>query len=427
MHQASLLGESIHDSKHYGWDIPEKVNHNWEKLQLAIGDHIGSLNWGYKTQLRKEGVEYLNALGSFIDKHTIHLVEHKGKNVIERNVTSRRMVIAVGGRPKYPDIPGAKEYCITSDDLFWMTKPPGKTLCVGASYVSLECAGFLTGLGFDTTVMVRSILLRGFDQQMGELIGKYMIDHGTKFIRPAEPSKVEKLPNGKLKVFWKGESNSNSSSEEFDTVLIAVGRDPDTHNLGCEKIGIKLNKNSGKVITKSEQTSIPNIYAIGDCIEGFPELTPVAIQAGRLLARRLYGGSTIPMDYINVPTAVFTPLEYGSCGLSEEDAIKKFGNDNIDVFHAFFKPLEFTISERPENECYVKLICNKSNFNQVVGIHILGPNAGEITQGYGVAIKVGATKQDFEQTIGIHPTVSEEFVLLKITKRSGEKPEKTGC
>lgn len=425
MHAAALLGESIHDAISYGWDLPEHPKHDWAKLQQAVADHIQSLNWGYKVQLRSEKVEYLNALGEFLDPHTILIREKKGNKMLERKLTARRFIIAVGGRPKYPDIPGAKEYCISSDDLFWMKKAPGKTLVVGASYVALECAGFLTGLGYDTTIMVRSILLRGFDQQMAELVGQYMRNHGTKFIRPAEPTKVEKLDNGQLKVTYK--TCDGLKEDTYDTVLWAVGREADTRGLGCDKAQVKINPTNQKIIVRHEQTSTPHIYAIGDCIDGYPELTPVAIQAGRLLARRIYGGSTIPMDYTFVPTTVFTPLEYGCCGYSEEEAIKKFGANNIEVYHAFFQPLEFTVPHRPENECYAKLIVNKDDFNRVIGLHILGPNAGEITQGYAVAIKIGATKQDFEQTIGIHPTVSEEIILLRITKSSGENPQKTGC
>eukprot|EP00029_Vermamoeba_vermiformis_P005557 TRINITY_DN1963_c0_g1_i1.p1 TRINITY_DN1963_c0_g1~~TRINITY_DN1963_c0_g1_i1.p1 ORF type:complete len:507 (-),score=151.68 TRINITY_DN1963_c0_g1_i1:275-1795(-) len=424
MHQASLLGEAIEDSKHFGWNTAEK-KHDWSTLQQAVGDHIGSLNWGYKVQLRTEGVEYLNALATFVDPHTVHLKEKKGSKFVERTVTARRFVIATGGRPRYPDIPGAKEYCISSDDLFWKPEAPGKSLFVGASYVALECAGFLTGLGYDATVMVRSILLRGYDQQMSELVGKYMENHGTKFIRPAEPTKVEKLESGKLRVHYK--TDKETAFEDFDTVMFAVGRDPDIESIGLDKVGVKVSSKTRKILVRQEQTSVPHIYAIGDIIEGGLELTPVAIQTGRLLARRLYGASTIPMDYVFVPTTVFTPIEYGACGYSEEDAIAKFGEKNIDVYHSFFKPLEWTVAHRPENECYAKMIVNKDDFNRVVGLHIVGPNAGEVMQGYAVALKLGATKQDFEQTIGIHPTVSEEIILLRISKNSGDNPEKSGC
>lgn len=384
----------------------------------AIQDHIGSLNWGYRVALRSKKVEYLNSYGVFLDPHTIECTDRQKK---KRVITAQTIVIATGGRPKYPSIPGA-ELCISSDDLFSKTTPPGKTLVVGASYVALECAGFLRGLGYDVTVMVRSILLRGYDQQMAEAIGAYMKDHHhISFIRPANPQKVEKQQNGRLKVTWE------EGSDEYDTVLVAVGRDPETKKIGLDKSGVITDPQTGKIDTINEQTNIPHIYAIGDITSGHSELTPVAIQAGRLLARRLYGGSTALMDYRDVPTTVFTPLEYGCVGYSEEDAIQKFGSDQIEVYHTFYQPLEWTIAHKPENACYMKLICNKADNERVIGFHVLGVNAGEITQGFAVAIKAGATKSHFDDTVGIHPTSAEEFTTLEITKRSGLSSTKAGC
>jgi thioredoxin reductase (NADPH) len=225
----------------------------------------------------------------------------------------------VGGRPQYPGIPGDKEFGITSDDIFSLKNPPGKTLVVGASYVALECAGFLTALGYDTTVMVRSILLRGFDQDMANRIGAYMENHGTKFIRGTVPTKIEKPdPNGKTIVTY--EVDGQTIQAEYDTVLFAIGRYALTKELNLDKVGIRVESNGKIKVSDTEQTEVSHIYAIGDVIYGKLELTPVAIKAGKLLAYRLFGGATEKMDYINVPTTVFTPLEYGSCGYSEEEA-----------------------------------------------------------------------------------------------------------
>jgi len=425
-HQAALLGEGMHDAKEYGWAVPDKVAHNWNKLIEAIQDHIGSLNWGYRTSLREKKVEYLNAYGVFVDPHTVECTD-RAKKVTRK--TARRFLVATGGRPKYESFPGAKEHCITSDDLFSLSEPPGKTLVVGASYVALECAGFLTGLGFDTTVMVRSILLRGFDQQMAENIGTYMASHGTKFLRPCVPTSVEKLDNGKLKVSFN--HNGQVGSDEFDTVMLAIGRDPETKKIGLDKAGVTLNS-AGKIPTVNERTNVPHIYAIGDIINDVPsktglELTPVAIKAGILLAKRLYGGSQTTMNYKYVPTTIFTPIEYGAIGYSEEDAKAHFGEENIEVYHSYYKPLEWTVSHREDNACYVKIICNKADGERVVGYHVLGPNAGEITQGFGVAIHCGAKKEDFDLTVGIHPTCAEEATTVSVTKSSGEAAEKTGC
>jgi len=423
MHQAALLGESIKDAKHYGWEVPETVAHNWEKMVDAVQDHIGSLNWGYRVSLRDKKVEYINAYGVFVDPHTIECTFKNGKKQL---YTARQFVIAVGGRPSYLEIPGAREYCITSDDLFSLRDPPGKTLVVGASYVALECAGFLAGLGFDSTVMARSIFLRGFDQDMADRVTKYMADHKTKFIKPATPTKIEKLEERKFKVTWQF-ADGSEGSDEFNTVVLAVGRKADTDKLGLEKAGVVFDKNSGKIPVVNEQTSIPNIYAIGDVIKGNLELTPVAIKAGRLLARRLFLGHTLQMDYAHVPTTVFTPLEYSSVGVTEEQALAQYGEDNIEVYHIHYKPLEWTVADREVNACYVKVICNIKDNEKVLGVHIVGPSTGEIIQGFALAVKIGVTKSQLDSTIGIHPTTAEELFTLNVTKRSGETPEKTGC
>eukprot|EP01102_Stenamoeba_stenopodia_P011605 TRINITY_DN3585_c0_g1_i1.p1 TRINITY_DN3585_c0_g1~~TRINITY_DN3585_c0_g1_i1.p1 ORF type:complete len:423 (-),score=96.78 TRINITY_DN3585_c0_g1_i1:314-1582(-) len=422
MHAASLLGESVEDAKAYGWDVT-KGAHSWNSMVEKIQDYISSLNWGYRTDLRDKKVEYINSYGVFVDPHTIEATNRAGKKT---TITSRRFVIATGGRPRYPDIPGAKEFGISSDDIFSLSSPPGKTLVVGASYVALECAGFLTTLGYDTTVMARSIFLRGFDQQIAEAIGTYMKEHGTKIIRPAIPTSLEKLPSGKIKVDWKHDE-TGPASDEFDTVLFAVGRIAETHSIGLDKAGVIVDKESGKIAAVNERTNIPHIYAIGDILKDRLELTPVAIQAGRLLARRLYNNGQTLMDYVNVPTTIFTPIEYGCCGFAEDAAIRIFGEDNIEVYHSYFRPLEWNISGRPDNVCYCKIITNLKDNERVIGFHVVGINAGEITQGFAAAIKCGLTKEALDNTVGIHPTSAEEFTTLSITKRSGISAEKHGC
>lgn len=215
---------------------------------------------------------------------------------------------------------------------------------VGASYVALECAGFLTALGYDTSVMVRSIFLRGFDQDMANRIGTYMETHGTKFIRGAIPVKLEQpVPEGKIIVTF--EQDGQITQSEYDTVLFAIGRYALTKELNLERVGVNVESNGKIKATDAEETNVPHIFAIGDVIYGKLELTPVAIKAGKLLSQRLFGGKTAKMDYVNVPTTVFTPLEYGSCGLSEEDAKAKFGADNVSTYHTSFKPLEWELNK----------------------------------------------------------------------------------
>uniref|UniRef100_U3I3P4 thioredoxin-disulfide reductase (NADPH) n=1 Tax=Anas platyrhynchos platyrhynchos TaxID=8840 RepID=U3I3P4_ANAPP len=405
MHQAALLGSALKDAQRYGWNIAHPVHHNWSEMAQAVQNYVKSLNWGHRVQLQDKKVKYFNVKGSFSDPHTIRGLTKGGKEgnyimllvnislreqtFFETILTAEKIVIATGGRPKYPThVAGALEYGITSDDLFWLKESPGKTLVVGASYISLECAGFLTGIGLDTTVMMRSIPLRGFDQQMASLVTEYMESYGTKFLKKCIPTKVEKLESNRLHVTWKNTDSGTEEADSFDTVMWAVGRAPDTKALNLEAVGVKTNSETGKIIVDaSEATSVPHIYAVGDITEGRPELTPTAIAAGKLLAQRLFGQSSELMDYDNVPTTVFTPLEYGCVGLSEEKAVQCYGSDNIEVYHAFYKPLEFTVAERDATQCYMKMVCLREREQRILGLHFIGPNAGEVIQGFALGIK----------------------------------------
>jgi len=421
MHISSLYRDTQSDAHGMGWET--KSSHSWEAMLSKINDYIKSLNYGSKVDLRSKNVKYYNSFAIFKDAHTVTLDNGKGK---VEEVSAKYILIACGGRPAYGDVPGTKECCISSDDIFWMKKPPGKTLVVGASYIALECAGFMAGFGFDVTVMVRSILLRGFDQDIAEMIGQYMERHGTKFARGMVPSKFEKLPNGQVKVFVDGNEYGI-----YDTVLMAIGRTGCAGQLNLEAAGLAYNAKSGKVVVNdADQTSVPHIYAIGDVIEGKPELTPVAIQAGRLLCKRLFAGSSKKMDYIDVATAVFTPIEYGAVGYSEEDAQKALGKERVKVYHASANPLEWNLNseERSNDMGYMKLVVDKADKEKVVGVHILGPNAGEVIQGLAVAIRCGVTKEHFDDCVGIHPTFAEAYTTMDQEKTDASAlPTKGGC
>ncbi|KAF0694226.1 Aste57867_14885 [Aphanomyces stellatus] len=422
MHQSSIIGELLHkDAEQFGWSVGN-ASFDWEKLVGSVQDYIHGLNFKYRVDLRDKKVKYENMLGTFKDAHTLTLT-NEAKKKGPTDVTFRRAVIAVGGRPKQLDCPGW-ELAISSDDIFSRTQAPGKTLVVGASYVALECAGFLKGMGYDVTIMVRSILLRGFDQDMAKRIGDYMeTESGISFIKGAVPTSIEQLESGQLKVKYSG-----GGEGVFDTVLNATGRIPDVQKLNLDAAGVALNPKSGRIQVSNEQTSTSHIYALGDVIDA-PELTPVAIQAGRLLSRRLFNGESALMDYKKICTAVFTPVEYGCCGLSEEDAIESAGRDNVEVYHQNFTPLEWSLShERPlAKECYAKLIVDKTLNKRVLGFHYLGPNAGEVTQAVGIAMKLNASYDDFVNTVGIHPTTAEIFTTLEITKESGADASASGC
>ncbi|KAJ8312602.1 hypothetical protein KUTeg_009975 [Tegillarca granosa] len=385
-HQAALLGGSLKDSRSYGWNTPENIDFKWERLSEAVQNHVKSLNWGHRVQLQEKKVEYLNSMGSFVDANTVKAVNDKGQ---ERIFKTDNVVIAVGGRPIYPsEISGASEYAISSDDLFWMKKPPGKTLVIGGSCIlfnspdqslsdiALECGGFLTGLGIDTTIMVRSICLRQFDQEVSHLVTNHMENYGTKFLWKCFPTKLEKdSTNGKTIVHYQDESGVHHK-DTYDTVLLAVGRHPVTQSLGLDKLGMDVDSKTQKI--------------------GRLELTPVAIKAGKLLSHRLFNGSNIQMDYDK-------------------------------VYHAFYKPLEYAVPNRDSSSCFIKAVCMRESSGKVLGLHFVGPNAGEVIQGFAVAFNCGLTWNHISQTVGIHPTSAEEIVKMHITKRSGLDPTVTGC
>uniref|UniRef100_A0A4W5MP92 Thioredoxin reductase 2 n=1 Tax=Hucho hucho TaxID=62062 RepID=A0A4W5MP92_9TELE len=402
MHQAALLGTALKDAQKYGWQIPGPISHNWSTMAEAVQNHVRSLNWGHRVQLQDKEVKYLNIKGSLVDEHTVKGLTRTGKEIM---LTAKNIVIATGGRPKYPThIPGAVEHGITSDDIFWLKESPGKTAFVLFCFpehwyedVALECAGFLTGIGLDTTVMVRSIPLRGFDQQMAGLVTDYMEAYGTKFSWRSVPKSVDKLASGALQVTWTDKQTGKDQRDTFDSVLWAVGRAPETKTLSLEKVGVKLNEESGKILVAAdESTSVPNIYAFGDIGEGRPELTPTAIKAGKLLARRLAGQTNELMNYDN-------------------------------VYHAFYKPLEFTVAERDASQCYIKVVCKRGGDQRILGLHFTGPNAGEVTQGFAMGFQCGATLTHLMETVGIHPTCAEELTKVNVSKRSGLDATVTGC
>lgn len=432
-HQAALLGPhgGFHDARELGWTLPEKIEHSWPKLAETVQNYIKSLNWGYKMELGKKGVKNMKALAKFLGPNTIGW-SHKRKG--EQTLTAKHTVIAAGGRPWIPDdVPGAREYAITSDDVFWLKESPGKTCVVGASYIALETASALKEFGIDTTVLVRSILLRGFDRECADKIGSYLGQIGLDLRMRRLPQNIEKMEDGRLKVTILNRDTKETKEEIFDTVLYATGREADTSGLNLEAAGVVTAKN-GKFQCINEQTNVKNIFALGDVVQGRPELTPVAIQAGKLLSKRLFGGSKEQMDYDKVPTAVFTAIEYGTVGLSEEEAEKRYGKENLEVYHQSYTALEWapthrqnTAGEEIENPHFSKIICLTAENERVIGFHYVGPNAGEVTQGYALALKLGATKQDFDNVVGIHPTTAETFTSLNITKSSGKDAAAAGC
>jgi len=434
-HRAGILGNHFEDQEAFGWDIIKtKKKHNWSSLVSEVNNHIHDMNRGYEKQLKDKNIKYFNALGSFIDSHTISIKYENGKEDI---ITGNNIVIAVGGRPRSLNCKG-QEYAITSDDIFWRKNNPGKIIIVGASYVALECAGFLLELGYDVTLLIRSIPLRGFDQDCSKRIIHHLKEKGLNVIRSVVVDEITKISKDKFKVSWipstTTEPQGIKGSGVFNTILGAIGRNADIQNIGLENIKIKIK--NGKILTDKFDKCIDNIYCIGDSSYGTPELTPVAIQCGKLLANRLFGKSNTRMTYENIATTIFTPLEYGTVGLKEDDILIKKStknnsgkmkqySDNIyetyvnysmkkgyKVYRKEFTPLEWSLLNT-NSSCYMKIIVDPKD--NVIGMHYLGPNAGEIIQGFTVALKKGIKFIDIQNTIGIHPTSVERFCILNET------------
>nr|XP_027200385.1 thioredoxin reductase-like [Dermatophagoides pteronyssinus] len=396
-----------------GWRLPEELEFEWPVLQKNVGTYIKRLNFLYRSGLAKSNVRYINAKASFVDAHTLEYAQDGKRN----ELTARFILIAVGGRPYIPpNVKGALQHAISSDDLFWLKQSPGKTLVVGASYIALECAGFLLEFGFDVTVCVRSIVLRGFDRQCSEKVQSIMQQLGCKFIHQNLPTEISKLPDGRLQVTF-----VDQTSATYDTVLYATGRVGQLESLGVKNAQIKVaDAERGKIwVDNRDCTSAPSVFAIGDIAYQRPELTPTAIRAGELLADRLFGGKKELMNYETVPTVVFTPFEYGCCGLTEESAIAKYGKEEVEVYLSDCAP---TANDADDDDFGTtnlsKLVVAKSS-GKVLGFHCVGLNAGETLQGYALAVKMGATKEQFDATVCIHPTDAESFHTLHCTKSSG--------
>lgn len=245
----------------------------------------------------------------------------------------------------------------------------------------------MNGFGYDTTVLVRSVVLRGFDQQMAEMVTNAAIEKGVKFNFKCQPKEIVKQEDGRLLVRY-AYDDGREESDVFDTVLFAIGRKALTEQLQLASAGVHIEPAADKLIVDEfEATNVPNIFAVGDVLEGRPELTPVAILAGRLLARRLFDGSTQVMDYDDVATTVFSPLEYGAVGLSEEAAATRYGEDNIEIYHAYYKPTEFFVPQKSVRYCYLKAVAKRDGDQRVLGLHYVGPVAGEVIQGFAAALK----------------------------------------
>lgn len=390
---ASHFREDFEIARSFGWSMSD-IRFNWQQLIQNKNAEIKRLNGVYERILDDAGVTIIDGRASLLDQHT---VEINGKRI-----TSERILVATGGWPSVPDIPG-KEHVITSNEAFFLDALPKKIVIVGGGYIAVEFAGIFHGLGVDTTLVYRGpLFLRGFDRDLRRHLADEMQGRGIKLLFDTNIDSVKK-EDGQFKITYTNETRDSS-----DLVMYATGRAPNTADLGLEKVGVKLNDKGAIVVNEKYQSSVESIYAIGDVTDRV-NLTPVALAEGMVLARTLYNQQSGLVDYNGIPTCIFSQPNLGTVGLTEEEARERY--NDIDIYKSSFKPMKMSFMQSDE-ETFMKLVVEKTT-DRVVGVHMLGPDAGEIIQGMSIAMKAEATKSQFDATIGIHPTAAEEFVTMR--------------
>ncbi|RBR03574.1 hypothetical protein FVER53590_04856 [Fusarium verticillioides] len=412
-YNAAALAEAIHDAKAYGFSVEQTAPFDWSTFKTKRDAYIKRLNGIYERNLNNDKVDYLHGWARLVSKNQAEVTLDDNSKVL---VNAKKILVAVGGKPTIPpEIPGA-EYGTNSDGFFDISTQPKKVAIVGAGYIAVEFAGMFNALGTETHLFIRhDTFLRNFDPMIQETVTKEYERLGVKLHKRSQASKVEKDSNGKLTITYKDDEGNESVVSDVDNLIWAIGRTPETKGIGLEEAGVKLGEKGHILVDEYQNTAVDNIYALGD-VTGEVELTPVAIAAGRRLAHRLFGGpefANLKLDYSNVPSVVFSHPEVGSIGLTEPQAIEKYGKDNIKVYKTSFTAMYYAMME-PEQKgpTNYKLIVAGPE-EKVIGLHIMGLGSGEMLQGFGVAVKMGATKADFDSCVAIHPTSAEELVTLK--------------
>ncbi len=384
---------AFEDASGYGWNVGQHTL-DWRRLIENKNREIERLNGIYRTILKNSDVTIHEARATLIDEHAIL--------VGGEEVTADKILIATGGWPAVPQISG-REYAITSNEAFFLDQLPERVIMVGGGYIAVEFAGIFHGYGAHVTQLYRGdLFLRGFDQDIRRHLADEMIKQGVDLRFNANITSLEKTAHGLMATLEDG------STLETDVVMYATGREPNTRKIGLEGLGVEMKKDGSIVVDDQFRTTVDNIYALGDVIDRF-QLTPVAITEAMVLSANLFNGQKLTTDYTDIPTAVFSHPNIGTVGLSEEQAREKF--PGVDIYLSTFKPMLHTLTGRDERTL-MKLIVEKES-DRVVGCHMVGPDAGEIIQGMGVALKAGATKAHFDATVGIHPTAAEEFVTMR--------------
>ncbi|RZL62654.1 MAG: glutathione-disulfide reductase [Variovorax sp.] len=391
---AAGYAEAFEEAAGYGWQMAEAPRFDWAHLKAQRAREIGRLNGVYGTLLKNAGVQLITGWAQLIDAHTVE--------VDGQRHTARHILIATGGTPFVPELPG-REHVVTSDAMFDLDPFPKRLMVVGGGYIACEFASIFRGLGAAVTqVHRRAHVLTGFDDDVRQFLASEMGKAGVDLVLSAEVESVRRTEKG-LDVML-----SRGRQHEVDTVLFATGRVPNTEGLCLEAAGVALDDRGAIAVDAHYRTSVPSIFAVGDVSTSAP-LTPVALAEAMVVVDSLFGDRRRRMDYEFIPTAVFTHPNIGTCGYSESDARAKFGK--VDVYCSDFKALRHTLSGRNERT-FMKLVVDKAS-DRVVGLHMVGADAGEIVQGFAVAMRAGATKALFDSTIGIHPTAAEEFVTMR--------------
>ncbi|QYT01112.1 Glutathione reductase [Trichoderma simmonsii] len=412
-YNAAALAEAIHDSKTYGFSVQETAPFDWGIFKTKRDAHIKKLNDIYARNLGNDKVDYLHGWGRLLSKNQAEVTLDDGSKVL---VNAKKILVAVGGKPTDPpNIPGA-ELGINSDGFFDIDKKPGKVAIVGAGYIAVEFAGMFNALGTETHLFIRyNTFLRNFDPMIQETVTKEYERLGVNLHKQSQATKVEKAANGKLSVTYRDGEGNETTLHDVDHLIWAIGRTPLTSGIGLEEAGVKLNQKGYIVVDDYQNTNVDNIYALGD-VTGQVELTPVAIAAGRRLSHRLFGPpefKNLSLSYENIPSVVFAHPEVGAIGLTEPQAVEKYGRENIKIYKSSFTATYYAIMDPEQKGPTSYKLITAGPEEKVVGLHILGQGSGEVLQGFGVAVKMGATKADFDNCVAIHPTSAEELVTMR--------------
>ena len=400
---ASSYADMPETAAHYGWEI-NKGAFNWESFRGHLNTELDRLEGVYRKLLKNSGVDSFDQRARIKDAHTVELDNGD-------TYTAKHILVATGGRPVRPELENA-ELGIVSDDIFHLETLPKSMLIVGGGYIASEFACILHGLGVEVTQYYRGEqILRGFDDEARELIASSMKERGIDLqvetdISALAPAGDDR--NGPVRV-----TRKDGEEVEFDMVFFATGRRPNTDSMGLEEVGVKLGRSSEIEVDEYSQTAVPSIYAIGDVTDRV-NLTPVAIREGMAFVETVFKGNPTPVDHALIPSAVFTQPELGTVGLTESEAAKLGA---IDVYATSFRPMQTAFADKPE-KVLMKLIVSQES-RKILGCHIVAPDAGELIQMAGIAIKMGATKEDFDRTVAVHPTMSEEIVTMRSPTRSG--------